>query len=238
MIGKRDGTDRLFLLVRAFSLTDPRCGRLRRAGRHRHAALVGRVRHARQNHSCRLDLFVNLLQRRGRDGCADVGGLGVCVCVGQLCRNSLSGEDIVHKGALVLVSVVLVKHVLRLRCAGQVDGLLCCRRVLRSCARERVEVCLNFCLFLKLGVEFFDFLHFCLRLGSLAFVQQLLRLVHQLLALGVVKFFRHFSSPLSFKNFSFASTCARSGIKKPGSFAWLFMKFSARRSASSLSMPE
>ena len=86
-------------------------------------------------------------------------------------------------------------------------------------AREGVEVRLNLGFLFKLGVEGLDFFHLGLRLCGLAFVQQLLGVVHELLALDVVNFLCHFNSPLSFKNFSFASACARSGIKKSGSAA-------------------
>ena len=86
-------------------------------------------------------------------------------------------------------------------------------------AREGVEIRLDLGFLLKLGVEGLDFLHLCLRLCGLAFVQQLLGVVHELLSLDVVNFLCHFNSPLSFKNFSFASACARLGIKKSGSAA-------------------
>ena len=219
MVGERDGAERLFLLVGSCALCHPRGGRLGGAGRYGNAALVGRVRHARQDHACRFDLLVDLLQRRGRDGRADVGCLGVGVHVGQLCRDLLAGQDVVHEGPLVLVGVVPVEHVRSLRRAGQVDGL--CRRSrsrdLLPC--KRVEVRLDLGFLLKLCVECLDFFHLGLCLCGLAFVQQLLGVVHELLALDVVNFLRHFNSPLSFKNFSFASACARSGIKKSGSAA-------------------
>ena len=219
MVGKRDGSERLLLLVGACSLGNPGGRRLGRAGRDGHAALVGRVRHARQDHAGRFDLFVDLLQRRGRDCCTDVGGLGVRVRVGQLCRDLLAGQNVVHEGPLVLVGVVPVEHVRGIGAAGQVDGLRCRSRGRDLLAGEGVEVRLDLGFLLKLGVECFDFLHLGLRLCGLAFVQQLLGVVHELLALDVVNFLRHFNSPLSFKNFSFASACARSGIKKSGSAA-------------------
>ena len=219
MVRKDDLAGRSLLLVRALALGDPGGRRLGRAGRDGHAALVGRVRHARQDHADGFHLLVDLLDGRGRDDAADVGGLGVCVHIGQLRRDLLAGQDVVHKGFLVLVGVVPVEHVRSLCRAGQVDGLCRRSRGRDFLTRKCVEVRLDLGFLLKLGVEGLDFLHLGLRLCGLAFVQQLLGVVHELLALDAVNFLRHFNSPLSFKNFSFAFACARSGIKKSGSAA-------------------
>ena len=174
------------------------------------------MRHARQDHAGRFDPLVYLLERGCRDGRADVGGLRVRVCVGQLLRDLRALQHVVHKGHLVLQGIVAVDHVFGLFLAGQVDGLRGRSRGRNLLARKGVEVRLDLGFLLKLRVKRFDFLHLGLRLGGLAFVQQLLGVVHELLALDVVNFLCHFNSPLSFKNFSFASACARSGIKKSG----------------------